>query len=131
MLRTRTPIFLENAAQIARAYPAGSAGQPTGRPLQCLAALPLVAGDTPVGALVLTGTRPREFRRLERELLGALVRVGAQALHRALLYEEQSSLSTTLQSALLPQSLPARVRRRSGRPLPAGDGRGRRRRRLV
>ena len=41
-----------------------------------LAALPLVAGDTPVGALVLAGTRPREFRRLERELLGALVRVG-------------------------------------------------------
>ena len=57
---------------------------------------------------MLTGTRPREFRRLERELLGALVRVGAQALHRALLYEEQSSLATTLQSALLPQSLPRR-----------------------
>ncbi len=108
VLRTRTPIFLENAAQIAKAYPEGT-GQPTERPLQCLAALPLVAGETPVGALVLTGTRPREFRRLEQELLGALVRVGAQALHRALLYEQQSSLSTTLQSALLPQSLPTRT----------------------
>ncbi len=108
VLRTRTPIFLENAAQIAKAYPNGT-GQSSTRPLQCLAALPLVAGETPVGALVLTGTRPREFRRLEQELLGALVRVGAQALHRALLYEEQSSLSTTLQSALLPQSLPARI----------------------
>jgi serine phosphatase RsbU (regulator of sigma subunit)/anti-sigma regulatory factor (Ser/Thr protein kinase) len=107
VLRTRTPIFLENAAQIAKAYPAGT-GQHPGRPLQCLAALPLIAGDTPVGALLLTGTRPREFRRLDQELLGALARVGAQSLSRALLYEQQSSLSTTLQSALLPQSLPMR-----------------------
>ncbi len=107
VLGSGTPIFLENAAQLARAYPDGF-GQSPGRPVQCLAALPLIAGETPVGALVLTGTRPREFRRLDQELLGALVRVGAQSLHRALLYEEQSSLSTTLQSALLPQSLPRR-----------------------
>ncbi len=122
VLRTRTPIFLENLAQIARAYPQ-DVGQPGGRRLQCLAALPLVAGDTPIGALVLTGTRPREFRRLDRELLGALARVGAQALHRALLYEEQSSLSTTLQSALLPQSLPKRPDvDLVGRYLPATKG---------
>jgi serine phosphatase RsbU (regulator of sigma subunit)/anti-sigma regulatory factor (Ser/Thr protein kinase) len=107
VLRSGAPIFLENAAQISRAYPA-EVGPATGRRIQCLAALPLVAGETPIGALVLTGTRPREFRRLERELLGALARVGAQAFHRALLYEEQSSLATTLQSALLPQSLPRR-----------------------
>jgi serine phosphatase RsbU (regulator of sigma subunit)/anti-sigma regulatory factor (Ser/Thr protein kinase) len=122
VVRTGAPIFLENAAQISRAYPT-EVGAMAGRRIQCLAAVPLIAGETPMGALVLTGTRPREFRRLERELLGALARVGAQAFHRALLYEEQSSLSTTLQSALLPQSLP----RRSdvdlvGRYLPATKG---------
>ncbi len=111
VLLTRIPLFLETAAQIAEEYPSGVGQRPgdaPGRPVQSLVALPLVAGDTAIGSLVLVGSRPREFRRLDRELLSALVRVGAQALQRALLYEQQSSLATTLQEALLPQSLPAR-----------------------
>jgi serine phosphatase RsbU (regulator of sigma subunit)/anti-sigma regulatory factor (Ser/Thr protein kinase) len=122
VLITRLPVFLENAAEIAKAYPGGT-GQPADHPVQSLVALPLVAGDLPIGALVLAGTRPREFRRLERELLSALVRVGAQALQRALLYEQQSSLATTLQEALLPQSLPSRIDvDLVGRYLPATAG---------
>jgi serine phosphatase RsbU (regulator of sigma subunit)/anti-sigma regulatory factor (Ser/Thr protein kinase) len=122
VLITRLPVFLENAAEIAKAYPGGT-GQPPDRPVQSLVALPLVAGDIPIGSLVLAGSRPREFRRLDRELLSALVRVGAQALQRALLYEQQSSLATTLQEALLPQSLPSRIDvDLVGRYLPATAG---------
>ncbi len=122
VLTTGSPIFLENAAQLARAYP-GGIGQPPDRRIQCLAALPLVAGETPIGALVLTGTRPRQFRRLDQELLGALVRVGAQALHRALLYEQQSSLSTHASVSAAPAEPAAPGGRRPRRSLPAGDGR--------
>jgi serine phosphatase RsbU (regulator of sigma subunit)/anti-sigma regulatory factor (Ser/Thr protein kinase) len=107
VLTSRAPVFLENAAQITRAFPGGT-GQPAHREVSALAALPLIAGDLPIGALVVAGSRPHQFRGLERELLAALVRVGAQALQRALLYEQQSSLATTLQEALLPQSLPGR-----------------------
>jgi serine phosphatase RsbU (regulator of sigma subunit)/anti-sigma regulatory factor (Ser/Thr protein kinase) len=107
VLISRQPVFLNNPAQIAAAFPGGT-GAPAHRDVRALAALPLIAGDMPIGALVLSGTRPHHFRGLERELLAALVRVGAQALQRALLFEEQSSLATTLQEALLPQSLPDR-----------------------
>jgi serine phosphatase RsbU (regulator of sigma subunit)/anti-sigma regulatory factor (Ser/Thr protein kinase) len=107
VLISRQPVFLNNPAQIAAAFPGGT-GAPAHRDVRALAALPLIAGDMPIGALVVSGTRPHQFRGLERELLAALVRVGAQALQRALLFEEQSSLATTLQEALLPQSLPDR-----------------------
>ncbi len=121
-LLSRTALFLENAEQIARAYPA-LVGRPDGRPVQSLAALPLVAGDVSIGTLLVAGSRPREFRLLDRELLSALVRVGAQALQRALLFEQQSSLATTLQEALLPQSLPVRADvDLIGRYLPATAG---------
>ncbi len=124
VLKSRSAIFLENSAQIGAAYPGYPGIRRDGRyRVQSLAALPLVAGDIPVGALVLAGSRPREFRRLERELLSALVRVGAQALQRALLFEQRSSLATTLQEALLPQSLPSRVDvDLIGRYLPATAG---------
>ena len=50
-------------------------------------------------------------------------RVGAQALQRALLFEQRSSLATTLQEALLPQSLPSRTDvDLVGRYLPATAG---------
>lgn len=118
----RTPVFLESAAQIARAYRVGS-GLPARHSMQALVALPLIVGDAAVGVLLVTGTRHREFRRLDRQLLTALVRVGAQALQRAMLYEQQSSLATTLQEALLPQSLPARRDvELIGRYLPATAG---------
>jgi serine phosphatase RsbU (regulator of sigma subunit)/anti-sigma regulatory factor (Ser/Thr protein kinase) len=107
VLISRQPVFLNNPAQIAAAFPGGT-GAPAHRDVRALAALPLIAGDMPIGALVVSGTRPHQFRGLERELLAALARVGAQALQRALLFEERSSLATTLQEALLPQSLPVR-----------------------
>ncbi len=107
VMLSRTPAFLENAGQIARAFP-NDPSLAAARPVQSLVALPLVAGDVSIGALVLSAQQPREFRGLARELLSALVRVGAQALQRALLFEQQSSLASTLQAALLPQSLPHR-----------------------
>jgi serine phosphatase RsbU (regulator of sigma subunit)/anti-sigma regulatory factor (Ser/Thr protein kinase) len=107
VLMNRQAVFLDNPSQIAAAFPAGT-GQPAHREVRSLAALPLIAGDVPIGALVVAGSRSHQFRGLERELLAALVRVGAQALQRALLFEQQSSLATTLQEALLPQSLPDR-----------------------
>ena len=122
VLLTRQPMFLDNHAQVAAAFP-GGIGQGSRFTVRALAALPLVAGDVPIGALVVSGSRTHQFRGLERELLSALVRVGAQALQRALLFEQQSSLATTLQEALLPQSLPARVDvDLVGRYLPATAG---------
>ena len=102
------PVFLETPRQIDSFYPAGT-GSGAALPVAAAAALPLLVGDKSLGSLVLTSRRGRHFRRLERELLAALARVGAQAMERALLYEQQSSLATTLQGALLPQSLPYRT----------------------
>jgi serine phosphatase RsbU (regulator of sigma subunit)/anti-sigma regulatory factor (Ser/Thr protein kinase) len=121
VMSLRSPLFLETPADIGAMFPGGSA--PLDRmPVQAAAALPLLAGETVVGALVLTSGRARPFRRLERELLAALGRVGAQALERALLYEQKSSLANTLQAALLPQSLPARTDvELAGRYEPAHD----------
>jgi serine phosphatase RsbU (regulator of sigma subunit)/anti-sigma regulatory factor (Ser/Thr protein kinase) len=116
------PVFLENHPQIAQAYPFGT-GVPGRDSAQALVALPLVVGDAAVGVLLLTGGRSREFRQLDRELLSALARVGAQALARALLYEQQSSVASTLQAALLPKSLPFRTDvELVGRYLPATAG---------
>ncbi len=121
-LRSGSARFFSTAAEVEAAFPDG-AGQPDGRAVHALAVLPLVAGDVPIGVMVVAGPRRHDFRDLERELLAALVRVGAQALQRALLYEEQSSLATTLQEALLPQSLPSRPDvELAGRYLPATAG---------
>ncbi len=107
VMQMHSPVFLESSARIDAFYPSGT-GSGASRQVAAAAALPLVAGDKSLGSLVLTSPRPRPFRRLERELLAALARVGAQALDRAMLYEQQSSLAGMLQGALLPQSLPYR-----------------------
>ena len=68
--------------------------------------LPLTTGGHVLGALVIGYRRPREFDADEQALLTTFSRLGAQALHRALLFEAQRSIAADLQRALLPADLP-------------------------
>lgn len=100
-------LFLETPEEVRATFPALREVMP-GTPAASLVAVPLIAGDAVVGALVVRLSEPRTFTGLEREMLSALGRQGGHALRHALLYERSRSVATTLQSALLPRTLPAR-----------------------
>ncbi|MEV4680495.1 SpoIIE family protein phosphatase [Streptomyces kurssanovii] len=68
--------------------------------------LPLTASGRPVGSLALSYDRPRPFPPAERSLLTSLAGLIAQALDRARLYDAKHTLAHTLQTALLPHTLP-------------------------
>lgn len=68
--------------------------------------LPLTTGGHVLGALVIGYRRPREFDDDEQAYLTTFSRLGAQALHRALLFVAQRSIAADLQRALLPVDLP-------------------------
>lgn len=68
--------------------------------------LPLVVSARPVGSLVLGYDVPRPFPPAERAILTSLAGLLAQALDRARLYDAKHALAHTLQTGLLPRSLP-------------------------
>ncbi|MET9420619.1 SpoIIE family protein phosphatase [Streptomyces sp. NPDC006540] len=68
--------------------------------------LPLTASGRPVGSLALSYDRPRPFPPAERALLTSLAGLIAQALDRARLYDAKHTLAHTLQTGLLPHTLP-------------------------
>ncbi|MEU6158139.1 SpoIIE family protein phosphatase [Streptomyces sp. NPDC047130] len=69
--------------------------------------LPLTVSGRPVGCLVLGYEDTRPFPPAERALLTSLSGLIAQALDRARLYDAKKSLAHTLQTGLLPHTLPA------------------------
>jgi serine phosphatase RsbU (regulator of sigma subunit)/anti-sigma regulatory factor (Ser/Thr protein kinase) len=107
VVRRGASVFLETPEEIRALFPQLQQILP-GTPGAALVSVPLIAGDSVVGALVVRLSEPRAFNGLEREMLSALGRQGGHALRHALLYERSRSVATTLQSALLPRTLPAR-----------------------
>ena len=107
VVRDGTPAFLTTPAAVREQLPDLADRFPDG-PAGALAAVPLRAGTSIIGALVARWAGPRACTTLERELLIALGRQGGYALQHALLYERSRSAASTLQAALLPERLPSR-----------------------
>ncbi|KJK53847.1 SpoIIE family protein phosphatase [Streptomyces sp. NRRL F-4428] len=111
--------FFPTFAELQREYPAAVHLDD----MASWAFLPLIASDRVVGSLVLAYARPNPFPPAERAVLSSLAGLVAQALDRARLYDTKHDLAHTLQSVLLPHTLP----RVEGidvavRYLPAGRG---------
>lgn len=82
---------------------------PDGRdpgPAQAYAIMPLYAAGNALGTSVLVWQGPRHFSDDDRVTLAALTSYTAQAVSRAALLAERTSVAHTLQAALLPRSLP-------------------------
>jgi GAF domain-containing protein len=65
----------------------GGTPEPSGRPVGALAAVPLLAGGNPVGALVVVFPEPRALEPDERSFIRLVAQPCAQALERARLSE--------------------------------------------
>ncbi|QGV76873.1 SpoIIE family protein phosphatase [Streptomyces ficellus] len=102
VLTTGTPVFFASYEEFRRAHP--DAPRHEGR--SAWAFLPLTASGRSVGSLILSYDRPRPFPPAERALLTSLAGLIAQALDRARLYDAKHALAHTLQTGLLPQTLP-------------------------
>ncbi len=68
--------------------------------------LPLLASSRPVGCCVVSYDQPHDFTPDERAVLTSLAGLIAQALDRARLYDAEHQLAHSLQSGLLPATLP-------------------------
>ncbi len=101
--RTTTPLWLESAEAIFGPYPRFREVRPQA---QSAALLPLADGGVALGAIGLVFDRQRTFRPHDRDFLLTLTRLCGQALGRARVYQTEHDLASTLQQALLPESLP-------------------------
>ncbi|WP_051838223.1 SpoIIE family protein phosphatase [Streptomyces sp. NRRL F-2580] len=102
VLTTGAPVFFSSYEEFRRAHP--TAPHHEGR--NAWAFLPLTASGHSVGSLILSYDQPRPFPPAERALLTSLAGLIAQALDRARLYDAKHALARTLQTALLPHTLP-------------------------
>lgn len=85
--------------------------------------LPLIASNRPIGSLVLAYGHPRVFAPGERAVLTSIAGLIAQALDRARLYDATHQLARSLQTGLLPHTLPRVPRLEvAARYLPAAYG---------
>ena len=73
---------------------------------QAAALLPLADGGVTLGAIGLVFDQPHLFGPHDRDYLLALTRLCGQALGRARVYQTEHDLASTLQQALLPETLP-------------------------
>ncbi|MFJ9562697.1 SpoIIE family protein phosphatase [Streptomyces fuscichromogenes] len=102
VLATGRPGFFATFEELSRAYPPA----PRQPGLHAWVFLPLIASGRPVGSCVFAFDRPHPFPEQERVVFTALAGLVAQALERARLYDASKELAQTLQTALLPDSLP-------------------------
>jgi PAS domain-containing protein len=102
VLATGKPVYIASHREFRRAYPAA----PRYGKSEAWAFLPMTASGRAVGSLVLSYDQPRPFPPAERALLASLAGLIAQALDRAHLYDAKHTLAHTLQTGLLPRSLP-------------------------
>ncbi|MFF9277884.1 SpoIIE family protein phosphatase [Streptomyces griseosporeus] len=68
--------------------------------------LPLIASGRPVGTCILAFRQPHPFAPEERAAMTSLAGLIAQALDRARLYDTDHALAQSLQTGLLPDTLP-------------------------
>ncbi|TFE42653.1 PAS sensor protein [Streptomyces sp. ICN441] len=113
------PSFFGSFEELRSAYP----GAVRYAERDAWAFLPLIASGRPVGSMVLSYDHARPFPPAERAILTSLAGLIAQALDRARLYDTKHQLAHTLQTALLPRSLPGVPGLDvAARYLPAGHG---------
>ncbi|WP_338703207.1 SpoIIE family protein phosphatase [Streptomyces sp. Q6] len=74
--------------------------------LDSAAFLPLVAQDRAIGGLALFYRGRREFSDADRNLCIGLSGIVAQSLQRAILFDEERDLATSLQATMLPRDIP-------------------------
>ncbi|MET9877183.1 SpoIIE family protein phosphatase [Actinacidiphila glaucinigra] len=116
---TGTPMFFSDVDAIRQAFPLVTPYTRMG----AWAFLPLNASGRTIGCCVLAFALPRAFPPDERAALTSLAGMIAQALERARLYDTKSQVARTLQTALLPHSLPHVAGLRvAARYLPAASG---------
>ncbi|MGW7286089.1 SpoIIE family protein phosphatase [Streptomyces sp. NPDC054847] len=116
---TGEPAFFASRRELEEAFPnaVGDDGH------HAWAFLPLVAAGRPLGCCVMAYDRSRPFAHDERAMLTAFAGLVAQALDRAHLYDTKSGLARTLQTSLLPQTLPSLTNlQATARYLPATRG---------
>lgn len=106
VVRTRRPVFLTDRDEFATRYPHLAPFLEEVPDATAAAYLPLIAHGTPIGAVGLSYNGKSRFTREERTVLTALSGTIAQALQRALLYDEEHELAAGLQTAMLPGHLP-------------------------
>ncbi|HBF80593.1 MAG TPA: PAS domain S-box protein, partial [Streptomyces sp.] len=104
--RTREAVFLTDRTDFVRRYPAVEPYLSKFPQAAAAVFLPLIAHDTPIGAVGLTYEGRAGFPQDERTVLTALGKVIAQSLQRALLYDQEHELAAGLQTAMLPGHLP-------------------------
>ncbi|MGW3723513.1 PP2C family protein-serine/threonine phosphatase, partial [Streptomyces sp. NPDC005133] len=102
VITTGVASFFTTFADLKRAYP--PAVHQDG--MAAWAFLPLIVSGSPVGSLVLAYDLPRPFPPAERAMLTSLTGLIAQALDRARLYDANYTLVRSLQTGLLPHTLP-------------------------
>ena len=85
-IRARQPIWVESWSELRQRYPALSEAQTSN---QSWIAVPLVTEGRPLGALGLSFRERRAFSAEDKQLIVAIARQGAQALHRAHLYQAE------------------------------------------
>ncbi|MFE2542627.1 SpoIIE family protein phosphatase [Actinacidiphila glaucinigra] len=102
-LNTGVPSFYGSPEDLVRAYQ----GLELLSDMSAWAFLPLIASGRPVGACVLAFAEERSFPADERAALTSLSGLIAQALDRARIYDAKHHLAHSLQSGLLPHTLPS------------------------
>ncbi|MGW0961887.1 SpoIIE family protein phosphatase [Streptomyces gelaticus] len=102
VIATGVPGFFATFADLKRAYPPAVCQDG----MAAWAFLPLIVSGRPVGSLVLAYDQPHAFPPAERAMLTSLTGLIAQALDRARLYDAKQTLAHTLQTGLLPHTLP-------------------------
>lgn len=105
-ISTSGPVFVSSAEEYSARYPA-MADRPHLTGKGSWAFLPLTASGLTFGVCVVAFDQPRRLTDEERTLLSAISALVAHALERARLYDAEHTRSRELQSALLPQQLPA------------------------
>ncbi|MFJ4276062.1 SpoIIE family protein phosphatase [Streptomyces coelicoflavus] len=101
-ITTATAAFFPTFADLKKAYPPAVHQDE----MASWAFLPMIVSGRPVGSLVLAYARPRIFPPAERALLTSMAGLIAQALDRARLYDATHALAHSLQTGLLPRTLP-------------------------
>ncbi|MDT0452701.1 SpoIIE family protein phosphatase [Streptomyces hesseae] len=105
VIRTLSPRFIESPEEFSTHYPwLWERIKDIG--ISSAAYLPLIAQARPIGALGLLYREARGFTQQERNLYIALSSSLAQAIARAMLFDQEHDLAEGLQQSMLPRRIP-------------------------
>jgi len=122
VLGTRSPRFIESAAEYCQRYPTLN-HIPSAARKNAWAFLPMIASGHAIGMCLVSFAHSRSFTDEERTLLTALSGLVGQSLERARLYDIEHARAQGLQRSLLPRTLPRLPAAcAAARYLPAGRG---------